>query len=222
MKLPAIIVNFKNYESATGDGAVELAKVHDRVAKETGVSIAVAVGALDLAKVVDAVDIPVFVQHMDPVGYGSSTGGILPSLVKDIGAYGTLLNHAEKPLEFETLKKSIEAAHSEGLFTVVCANDENMARRVVDLNPGLIAVEPPELIGGDVSVAKADPGIIERSVDAVGEGRLLVGAGVKTAEDVEIALALGASGVLLASGVTKAGDSNDVYAVLNSLAGALG
>ena len=43
---------------------------------------------------------------------------------------------------------------------------------------------------------------------------MLCGAGVKNGQDVATAIDLGAEGVLLASGVTKA---NDVIAVLNDL-----
>ncbi len=79
-------------------------------------------------------------------------------------------------------------------------------------------MEPPDLIGGDVSVSKAEPRIIEESVRLVGENKLLVGAGVKNSEDVKIALSLGACGVLLASGVVKA---EDPYSVLMDLVSGL-
>ncbi len=218
MKLPAIIVNFKIYEQATGDEAVKLAKIHEKVALETGANIAIAVNALDLAKVCESVKIPVFAQHLDPVKYGSGTGKILPDLVADVGAYGTLLNHAEFPLEHEVLRESIKRAKEAGLYVVCCAADEKEAVKIMEYGPDLVAVEPPELIGGDVSVSKADPGIIERTVKLVGENKVLVGAGVKTGEDVKIAISLGASGVLLASGVTKAPDP---YSVLMDLVAGL-
>ena len=81
----------------------------------------------------------------------------------------------------------------------------------------LIAVEPPELIGGDVSVTAADPKVVSDSVEAVrkvADIPVLCGAGVKTGEDVRAALDLGAEGVLLASGVVKA---KDVAATLRDL-----
>ena len=46
--------------------------------------------------------------------------------------------------------------------------------------------------------------------------RVLCGAGVKNGQDVATALALGAEGVLLASGVTKANDPAGVLADLVS------
>jgi len=220
MDLPLIIVNFKLYEQAMGDSAVELAKLHQKVAKETDTSIGIAVNALDLEKVLQNVDIPVFAQHIDPVVYGSHTGHILPDSVKDMGAYGTLLNHAERQMGNDELEDAIKRAKDVGLYTVVCANTPEHGKNIVSFNeePDLIAVEPPELIGGDISVSKAGPHIIEEAVDLIGENKVLVGAGVKDKDDVSIALALGASGVLLASGVTKA---SDPYSSLLDLASGL-
>ena len=219
MKLPAIIVNFKVYRQAVGEAAVELAKIHQKVAVETGASIAVCVNALDIERVVSSVSIPVFAQHVDPVSFGSNTGGILPELVKEMGAFGTLLNHAECQVEDEKLRDSIYQAKRVGLFTVVCANTPGRGQEIVEMGPDLVAVEPPELIGGDISISKAEPEIIEKAVELIGPGRTLVGAGVKDSEDVKLALSMGASGVLLASGVTKA---EDPYSVLMNLVSGLG
>ena len=94
--------------------------------------------------------------------------------------------------------------------TCACAADEAEAKALAGLAPAMIAVEPPELIGGDVSVTSADPGIVQDTVrlvkDINADIMVLCGAGVKTGEDVNAALRLGAEGVLLASGVTKASD----------------
>ncbi|MFH1229459.1 MAG: triose-phosphate isomerase, partial [Candidatus Aenigmatarchaeota archaeon] len=71
-------------------------------------------------------------------------------------------------------------------------------------------IEPPELIGGDISVSTAQPEIIKTAVNCVKSvspnTKVLCGAGVKTSEDVRKSIELGASGVLLASGVAKAPD----------------
>ncbi len=228
MNLPIIIVNFKLYEQAAGNAdpealvrvssAVELAKVHERVVKETGANIAIAVNAVDLAQVCNSVEIPVFAQHIDPISYGSYTGHVLPEAVRDVGAIGTLLNHAECQLDDEILRLSIDRAKDVGLYVVACANDVEAAERIVGYGPDLVAVEPPELIGGDVSVSKAEPEVIEKSVEKLGKRKVLVGAGVKNGEDVRIALKLGASGVLLASGVTMA---ENPYEVLMDLVSGL-
>ena len=213
-----IITNFKTYESATGQKAVDLAKAHEAVAKETGTDIQVSVQALDLMKVADSVEIPVLSQHIDPVGFGSATGHINPDAVKAIGAIGTILNHSERRLDKEVLKKSVERAKEVGLKTIVCAETPEEGATFLEFDPDYIAVEPPELIGGDISVSTAQPEIIEHAAQLIGGEKLLVGAGVKTGKDVATCVKLGAKGVLLASGVTKA---DDPKAVLMDLASGL-
>ena len=96
MKTPIIITNFKTYETASGENALRLAKIHEKVAKETGVSFAVAVSALDIFNISKNVSIPVFSQHLDPAGLGGFTGQIPAESAKEAGGAGTLLNHSEK------------------------------------------------------------------------------------------------------------------------------
>lgn len=213
-----IITNFKTYESATAENAVKLAKIHQEVADELKADIRVAVQATDIYRVSKSVSIPVLAQHIDPVGFGSSTGHVMPEAVKSAGAQGTLLNHSECRLDRETLKQSIKRAKEVGLITIVCAASPEEGASFLEFDPDYIAVEPPELIGGNISVSSAKPGVIKNAAKLIGSNKLLVGAGVKTGEDVRIAIKLGAKGVLLASGVTKA---ENPKAVLLDLAGGL-
>lgn len=211
-----IITNFKLYESATGDKAIALAKIHEEVAKKTGADIQVAVQAVDLARISQEVDIPVLAQHIDPVVFGSGTGKILPESVKMAGAAGTLLNHSENRLNRDILRKAVKRAKELGLITVLCAETPEEGASFLEFDPDYIAVEPPELIGGDISVSTAKPEIIKNAAKLIGSDKLLVGAGVKTGEDVRICIKLGAKGVLLASGVTKAKDPKTVLLDLAS------
>lgn len=210
VNFPAIIVNFKAYESALGEGAALLARLHDQVAKETGASLGIAVSFLDLGNLASKVSIPVFTQHVDPVEYGARTGQMPPVAVKQFGAFGTLLNHAERRLPLEILQKTIETCRGAGLFTLVCAESPEKVQEILAFKPDAIAYEPPELIGGNVSVSQAQPEVIARVVAIAGATPLLVGAGVKTEQDVRVSLQLGARGVLLASGVTLAPNPEDV------------
>lgn len=207
IKTPLFITNFKTYEQAIGQNAVELAKIHEKVAKETGVSIAVAVNALDIARVAEAVSIPVFAQHIDPCDFGSFTGHILPQAVKKAGAVGTLLNHSEKRIDCDCLSNISTYAQKGSLCRVVCAENAEEVEKYTEFDPDFIAYEPPELIGSsDISVATAKPEVIADSV-AVSRGiPLLVGAGINSVEDIEISLKLGAQGFLVASAIVKAED----------------
>lgn len=222
LKLPIIIINFKTYKSAVGKKAVELAKVCEKVAKKRKASIAVAVSAADIYRVSEAVSIPVLAEHIDDAEYGSNTGDILAEDVKENGAVGTLLNHSEKRLRLDVLERSIKRAKEVGLVTVVCATNPEEGKAVSDLEADYIAVEPPELIGGKISVSTSKPELISESVGKICGGvkcdRVIVGAGVHNAEDVRTGLKLGAVGVLVASAVTK---SKDPEKILNDLVNGL-
>jgi triosephosphate isomerase len=196
-----LIVNFKTYEEATGSDAIKLAKICEKVAKEMKKDIRIAVQETDLCCIAKTVNIPVYSQHIDPVEFGANTGFIVPESVKKVGAKGTLLNHSEHHIK--DIEKSISAAKRAKLVTVVCADSVKKGIDLAKYKPDFIAVEPPELIGGEISVSTAEPEIIKNAVKKI-RCNVLVGAGIRTAQDVKIAIELGAKGILLASGVVKA------------------
>ncbi|MBW2992824.1 triose-phosphate isomerase [Candidatus Woesearchaeota archaeon] len=210
MRVPVVIVNFKTYKEATGEKAVSLAKICEKVAKDTGKEVVVAVQTADIYRVSQAVSIPVFAEHVDASEQGQSTGRVTIESVKAAGAAGTLVNHSERRIRVDQIEFIVRKAKELGITTVVCANDPVTGGALNKLEPNHIAVEPPELIGGDISVSSAKPEIIEKAVQNVcGEGkceRVIVGAGVKTKEYVQKAMELGSIGVLVASGVVKAKD----------------
>ena len=216
---PFILLNLKTYEQSMGERSIEFARIAERVYEKTGISIAIAPQALDIQTLVDASEIPVFSQHIDPVYHGKYTGHILPEAVAEAGCYGTMLNHSERQLPLEVIKASILRAKEVDLFTVVCADTIDTAKRIALLNPDVIAIEPPELIGSSIPVSKAQPEIVSGSVAAVKainpNVSVLCGAGITSGEDASASLDLGAKGILVASGVVK---SNDPYASLLDLA----
>lgn len=207
---PILITNFKTYESATGIAALQLAKLHEEVSKKYGVNFAVCPQVVDIWMIASQVAIPVFAHHFDAVTHGQFTGHILPEALKAAGADGSLLNHAEKRIPFPQIADSLNRAREVGFFTLVCAKDLKEAKEIAALKPDAVAIEPPELIGGNVSVSTASPDIIKNAVSVIRDVPVIVGAGVKTGEDVRIALQLGAKGVLVASGVTRAPDPRKV------------
>jgi triosephosphate isomerase len=215
-----VVVNFKTYQTAQGASAEELARALASV--ETEARVVAAVSALDLSKVIEAAPgLEVWCQHLDPVGFGSNTGWIHPSTAIERGAVGTLINHAEHKVSIEHVAMLLDQLPDD--FTVcACAADIEEAQALAALVPTFVAVEPPELIGGDVSVTSADPSIVSGTAEAVRgvaeEVGVLCGAGVKTGKDVAKATELGTSGVLLASGVTM---SEDPGAALRDLVSSL-
>jgi len=220
LKTPVIVLNVKTYLEATGVNALHLAHLMETISKETGASMAIAVQVADISRCSQAVSIPVYAQHIDPMKPGSSTGWTLPEAVKEAGATGTLINHSEHRLQLADIDSCVLRAQELGLDTIVCTNNIATSKAVATLNPLCLAVEPPELIGGDISVTTADPGIVSGTVNAVKtlnkNVEILCGAGVKNGKDVQKAIELGADGVLLASGVVKAKNKEQVLRDLAS------
>lgn len=210
MRTPFVLVNFKAYPEALGPRASALAATCAMVAEESGRTFAVAPSGLDVALVAKSVRIPVFAQHLDPAETGKATGFIPPEAAQAVGAVGTIVNHSERKVSWEEMRDLIARCRTLGLEVVACADDVAEAETAAKLGPDFIAIEPPELIGGDVSVTSAQPEVITESVERIqatnAKVQVLCGAGVKTGRDVAKALELGTVGVLLASGVVKAGD----------------
>jgi len=210
VRTPIILVNFKTYFEATGRNALKLARTAEKISREIGVCVGVAPQYVDIASISQAVSIPVFSQHIDPVTHGSFTGHVLPESVKEAGAVGTLINHSERRLKLADIDAAVNRAKEVGLVSVVCSNNSAVSAAVAALKPNMVAVEPPELIGTGIPVSKAKPEVVTRTVDLVKRVNpnviILCGAGITVGEDVAEALRLGTQGVLVASGIVKAKD----------------
>lgn len=219
LKPPMVIVNFKTYMESTGRRAVDLAKNVERAHDETGVSVGVAPQFADIMAVAQKTRVPVFAQHVDPIRPGGFTGHVLAESVKEAGAVGTLVNHSEKQLKLSDIDEIVRLAREKGLLSCVCANNPSVSVAVATLNPDIIAIEPPELIGTGIPVSKAKPEVVTNTVKLVREVNseivILCGAGISRGEDVSAALKLGTQGVLVASGIVK---TKDPYSIMHEFA----
>lgn len=218
MARPLVVVNAKVYAESTGPNAIALARALEAAASGAAADVALAVGPLELAAVAAAVRLPVYAQHVDGARPGAATGHVTVEAAKAAGARGSLLNHAERKVPREAVAAGVARLRDVGLLSLVCATDAADAAALAAFRPDLLAVEPPALIGGDVSVTTADPRVVSDAVAGVKKvapaTRVLCGAGVKDADDLRAALGLGAEGVLLASGVVKAKDPGAALAAL--------
>ncbi len=214
-----IIVNFKTYLEATGIKAVDLAKQAEKAHKETGIEIIVAPQFADIARVSEAVEIPVYAQHIDAVPPGAYTGHVLAESIKQAGATGTLINHSERQLKLADIDAIIRHTMEKDLTSCVCTSNPAISAAVSYLRPDIISIEPPELIGTGIAVSKAQPEAVTNTIGLVRkvntEAIILCGAGISHGEDVAVALKLGAQGVLAASAIVKA---KNPYTVLREFA----
>jgi triosephosphate isomerase len=214
MPSPFILVNVKTFREGMGNRAHMIANAAQLVAHESGVTIGIAPSYLDLHPICHHFAIPVYAQHVDGYEPGAHTGHVTADAIRMAGAAGSLVNHSERRLTLADIEASVRALQAQKMSAVVCSNNEVTSAAAAALAPEFVAIEPPELIGSGISVSKANPEIIRRSVAAVhavnAKVRVLTGAGIQSGDCVKIAVDLGTDGVLLASSVVKAKEPADV------------
>jgi len=220
MKQPILFINLKTCKEGTGARALKLAKTAELQAKKFNKIIVIVAQTADIRMIASKFSLPVFAQHIDSISFGAHTGFILPEAVRKAGAIGTVLNHAEHKLSGKELRECIKRAKEAGLIVMACAESISRAEKIASMNPDFIAIEPPELIGGNISVSTAKPSLITNSIKAIHSIKkipVIAGAGIKKKEDVEIAIELGCKGVFVSSGIVKA--SNQKNAMKEMLEG---
>ncbi|MGQ0377029.1 MAG: triose-phosphate isomerase [Nitrososphaerota archaeon] len=200
------VINCKNYEEIAGDKIVKLAKIIERVSKKYKVKIALAPPNHLLTRIT-RISVPILSQHVDNKSIGSTTGFVIPELLKTSKIAGSLINHSEHRIPSSDIKRLVSRLHKLKMTSIVCVRNIAEAQKYAKLNPSYIAIEPPELIGSGKAVSKEKPELITKAVVAVKNAnnstKLLCGAGIVSGEDVEKAIQLGAKGILVASGVIK-------------------
>ena len=202
MTSPLILVNLKTFKEGMGNRGHMIANAAQLVARESGVTIGIAPSYMDLHPLCHHFAIPVYAQHVDGFEPGAHTGPITVDALRMAGAAGSLINHSERRLTLAEIEGSVRALQAQKLISVVCSNNESTSAGAAALAPEYVAIEPPELIGSGVSVSKANPDIIRRSVAAVHainpQVKVLTGAGIQSGECVKIAVDLGSDVVLVA------------------------
>ena len=200
------IINCKNYEEIAGDKVVKLAKIIEKISKKYKIKIALVPPHHLLTKITD-LSIPVLAQHVDNTRVGSTTGFIIPELLKTSKITGSLINHSEHRISSNDIKQLVSRLQKLKMLSIVCVKNIAEVKKYAKLNPDYIAIEPPELIGSGKAISKEKPELITKAVTAVknvnNSTKLLCGAGIVTGDDVEKAIQLGAKGILVASGIIK-------------------
>ncbi len=206
IKAPFFEIGPKSY--LYGDDILELAKAADAASEKYGVDIIFTTPVVDIRRVSENTKhIHVFAPHMDPIYPGRGLADILPESLVAAGAEGVMLNHCEKPLEFDVLAETIKRADEVGLLSIVCADSLADASKIASLKPDIIVAEPSELIGTGVSVGREYVEAATKSVKDVDENILvLTAAGIANGEDVYNTIIAGADATGSSSGVAKAAD----------------
>lgn len=194
---PVVVVNFKTYKH--GREVLKIARAIEQINK----NVIVGACATDVYSIAKETKLQVYGQHMDACKPGRNTGYVLAESLKGAGAKGVFLNHSEHSLTIGEIKKSIAICKKLQLRTLVFVKNLAQATLIDRLRPDYLVFEPKELVAGNVSVSKAKPQLIEKISKSV-KSKFLVGAGIKTKEDIETSMRLGATGVVFSSVVMKA------------------
>ena len=211
-----VIINLKHYQNSSGKKCEEFLEKFRSFHAPEDYRIIFALNPIDLRLAEKFPNLIIYSQHVDSIDHGAFTGRFSIDSLKELGVIGSLLNHSERRIDFQTIEETLERSNSSDFPVVVCCESPPEAEKVAEMHPEAIAYEPPELIGGKISVTTAKPEIITETVNICKKRNvpLLVGAGVKSSSDLLSSLKLGSAGVLLASGIVL---SEDPVLSLNSL-----
>ena len=204
-----IIINCKNYLEVAGEKILQLSEIAKDISTSNKVQIMIAPPQNCLFYLSRFIKLPLICQHIDDKKIGATTGFIIPELAKSYGAVGSLINHSEHRIEHTHIQKLVERLRQLNMTSIVCAATSKEVGELARLNPNMIAIEPPELIGTGKAVSKVNPSIITQSVNEANKYseniKLICGAGIVDKADVQSAINLGSKGILVASGLIKSG-----------------
>jgi triosephosphate isomerase len=207
------VINCKNYEEISGDKIIKFIKIAEQVSKKYKIKIAISPPQHLIGLVANS-SIPIIAQHIDDSKIGSTTGFVIPELLKKSKVKGSLINHSEHRISNKEIEKLVLKLEELNMISIVCVKDIAEVKKYVKLNPNFIAIEPPELIGSGKAISKEKPDLIVKAADIVNNSKnktkLLCGAGIVSGEDVAKAIELGSKGILVASGIIKSKDWNKI------------
>jgi len=207
------IINLKNYNEIAGSKATRITKLAQKISKRYKIKIAIAPPQHAISELVNH-SIPILAQHVDNAKVGSTTGFVIPEILKKSGVKGSLINHSEHRISARDIILLVKRLKKLGMVSVVCVKNIKEAAKYAKLNPTYIAIEPPELIGTGRAISTERPQLITNAVLAVKKAnnstKLLCGAGIVSGKDVSKAIQLGAKGILVASGIVKAKNWNGI------------
>ena len=207
------IINCKNYEEISGDKIKKFIKIAEQVSKKYKVKIAISPPQHLIGLVANS-SIPILAQHIDDSKIGSTTGYIIPELLKKSKVKGSLINHSEHRISSKEIEKLVLKLKELKMISIVCVKDAAEVKKYLKINPDFIAIEPPELIGSGKAISIEKPDLIQKAASIVNDSKnktkLLCGAGIVSGEDVAKSIELGSKGILVASGIIKAKNWNKI------------
>ena len=191
-----------------GETLVKMAKGLEELAIKYDVDVVLDIPDTEIynvAKNVDTKRVHVYSQHMDSIPVGRGMGRTLPEALKEAGAVGVMLNHAEHKLTLEEIEKAIKRADELGLATMVCADSIEEVKAIAKLAPNILVAEPTELIG---TGKPADKEYVDEVIKVIKEInpdiKPFPSAGISKGEDCYNIIKAGSSASGCSSAIAKA------------------
>ena len=207
------VINCKNYEEISGGKIIKFIKIAEYVSKKYKIKIAISPPQHLIGLVANS-SITILAQHVDDSKVGSTTGFMIPELLKKSKVKGSLINHSEHRISSKEIEKLVLKLKELKMTSIVCVKNIAEVKKYLKLNPDFIAIEPPELIGSGKAISTEKPELIAKAAEIVNNSKnktkLLCGAGIVSGDDVKKAIELGSKGILVASGIIKAKNWNKI------------
>jgi triosephosphate isomerase len=147
IRTPYFEIGTKNY--IYGDTVLEYAMKADMAAEQYDIDVLFITPATEIRNVVSHTKhLIVLAPYMDTLRPGRGMADILPEGLKAAGARGVVVNHCEKPMTLQAIKKTIERARELDFLVFACADTIEEAKAIAQLHPDILNPEPSQLIGG--------------------------------------------------------------------------
>ena len=127
------IINCKNYNEISGEKINKLSQIAEKISKKYKIQIAIAPPHHLLASIKKS-KLLVFAQHLDDAKVGSTTGYMVPEIVKKSKVNGALINHSEHRISskeitnlvkrLKKLKMSFQKFLRQSILNDVCGNKQ--------------------------------------------------------------------------------------------------
>ena len=123
------IINCKNYDEISGEKIITLAKISQRISKKYKIPIAIA-PPHHLIPLITKFNVIVLAQHLDDKKIGSTTGFMIPEIVKRSKINGSLINHSEHRISEKEIRSLIKRLKRLKLKTVLCVKNVNESKNM--------------------------------------------------------------------------------------------
>lgn len=214
LSYPYFQVNFKIYPGTAGEDGLKFAQMIEHIEQKTAANFVLTPQLPDLRMIATETDLTVTTPVVDSAEPGRGIGKVLPETIREAGAQGAVINHAENRDTLTDVERKIRRCREADLDSIVCVDSVDMGRAVAAFDPDSLVFEKPGDISTDRAITQTHPDRVRQFVRTIDETNprttVVVGGGISTADDVRAAFEQGADATGAASAVSLADDPESV------------